>query len=94
MRTGRSETFTQQQIDIDKGSFDLAMGGWGSADPHPHFSFVTDFFTHNTLAANNGGCVGTAFCLEWSSRDEIRGSREVLEAKRRRAAGFCSCEIR
>ena len=53
--TVRSETFTQQPIDIDKGSFDLAMGGWGAADPHPHFSFVTDFFTHNTLAANNGG---------------------------------------
>jgi len=53
--TVRSETFTQQPIDIDKGNFSLAMGGWGSGDPHPHFSFVADLFTHNTLAANNGG---------------------------------------
>jgi peptide/nickel transport system substrate-binding protein len=53
--TVRSETFTQQPIDIDKGSFQLAMGGWGSADSHPHFAFVNDLFLHNTLAANNGG---------------------------------------
>jgi len=53
--TVRSETFTQQPIDIDKGNFQLAMGGWGSGDPHPHFAFVADIFTHNTLAANNGG---------------------------------------
>ena len=53
--TVRSETFTQQPIDIDKGSFQLAMGGWGSADSHPHFAFVNDMFLHNTLAANNGG---------------------------------------
>lgn len=53
--TVRSETFTQQPIDIDKGNFSLAMGGWGSGDPHPHFAFVADIFTHNILAANNGG---------------------------------------
>ncbi|HEX5415080.1 MAG TPA: ABC transporter substrate-binding protein [Chloroflexota bacterium] len=53
--TVRSETFTQQPIDIDKGNFQLAMGGFGSGDPHPHFAFVADIFTHNTLAANNGG---------------------------------------
>jgi len=53
--TVRSVTFTQQPIDVDKGRFTLAMGGWGSASPQPHFSFVTDFFVHNTLAANSGG---------------------------------------
>jgi peptide/nickel transport system substrate-binding protein len=53
--TVRSETFTQQPIDVDKGNFNLAMGGWGSGDPHPHFAFVADLFTHNTLAVRNGG---------------------------------------
>lgn len=61
--TVRSETFTQQPIDIDKGKFQLAMGGWGAADPHPHFSFVADLLTHNTLAANNGG-KGMDFALQ------------------------------
>jgi len=53
--TVRSETFTQQPIDVDKGNFSLAMGGWGSGDPHPHFAFVADIFVHNIQAANNGG---------------------------------------
>ncbi len=53
--TVRSETFTQQPIDIDKGNFKLAMGGWGAGAPHPHFSFVQDLEVHNSLAATNGG---------------------------------------
>ncbi|HZW30133.1 MAG TPA: ABC transporter substrate-binding protein [Isosphaeraceae bacterium] len=53
--TVRSVTFTEQPIDIDKGRFSLGMVGWGSGDPHPHFSFVTDLFVHNILASNNGG---------------------------------------
>ncbi len=52
----RAITFTQQPIDVDEGNFQLAIRGWGSSsDPHPHFSYTTAFFTHNTLAINNGG---------------------------------------
>lgn len=60
----RAITFTQQPIDVDQGNFDFAVRGWGnSTNPHPHFSFSTAFFTHNTLAVNNGGS-GTAFPLQ------------------------------
>ena len=59
----RAITFTQQPIDVDKGNFQLAIRGWGSSsDPHPHFSYTTAFFVHNTLAINNGG-EGIAFPL-------------------------------
>ncbi len=59
----RAITFTQQPIDVDEGNFQLAIRGWGSStDPHPHFSYTTAFFTHNTLAVNNGG-EGIAFPL-------------------------------
>src|SRR5690606_14639061 len=56
-------THTQQPIDVDQRNFDLAIRGWGSSNnPHPHFSYATAFFTHNTLAINNGG-QGTQFPL-------------------------------
>ena len=52
----RAVTFTQVPIDVDQGNFELAIRPWGSsANPHPHFSYATAFFTHNTLAVNNGG---------------------------------------
>jgi peptide/nickel transport system substrate-binding protein len=52
----RAVTYTQVPIDVDKGNFELAIQGWGSStNPHPHFSFVTDLFTNNTLAKNQGG---------------------------------------
>lgn len=63
----RAITFTQQPIDVDQGNFDFAIRGWGnSTNPHPHFSYSTAFFTHNTLAVNNGG-TGTQFPLQTTS---------------------------
>lgn len=63
----RAITHTQQPIDVDQGNFDFAIRGWGnSTNPHPHFSFSTVFFTHNTLAVNNGGD-GTQFPLQTTS---------------------------
>lgn len=63
----RAITHTQQPIDVDQGNFDFAIRGWGnSTNPHPHFSFSTAFFTHNTLAVNNGG-KGTQFPLQTTS---------------------------
>ncbi len=52
----RAVTYTQQPVDVDRGRFDLAIQAWGSStNPHPHFSYTTALFTHNTLAINNGG---------------------------------------
>ncbi len=71
----RAITFTQQPIDVDQGAFDFAVRGWGnSTNPHPHFSFSTAFFTHNTLAVNNGG-TGTQFPLQTTS--EIAGDVDL-----------------
>ncbi len=69
----RAVTQSQQPIDVDKGAFELAIRGWGnSSNPHPHFSYSTAFFTHNTLAINNGG-KGTQFPLvqETESSGEV-----------------------
>lgn len=53
----RSVTYSQQPIEVDKGNFQLAIQAWGSStNPHPHFAFVQDLFTHNIpIAANQGG---------------------------------------
>ncbi|MBN1872726.1 MAG: ABC transporter substrate-binding protein [Anaerolineae bacterium] len=53
--TFRGVQFQQHPIDINQGKFELAIRGWGSGDPHPHFSFVQDFFTHNISAAEGPG---------------------------------------
>lgn len=52
--TTRAITFTQAGADILKGNFQLATGSWGSSsNPHPHFSYVTAFFTNNARSENS-----------------------------------------
>jgi peptide/nickel transport system substrate-binding protein len=59
----RAVTHTQEPIDVNKGNFDIAIRGWGSSNnPHPHYSYAQAFYTHNTLAQNDGG-EGIAFPL-------------------------------
>jgi len=66
--TGQPVTYTQIGIDIDQGKFQLAIQGWGSSsNPHPAFSFQTAFYTHNTLALNNGG-EGMQFPLQQTTQ--------------------------
>ncbi|HVL23371.1 MAG TPA: ABC transporter substrate-binding protein [Thermomicrobiales bacterium] len=71
----RAVTHTQQPIDVNKGNFDLAIRGWGSSNnPHPHYSFTQAFFTHNTLAKNDGG-QGIAFPL--TQETEVAGTVDL-----------------
>jgi peptide/nickel transport system substrate-binding protein len=63
--TPRSVTFTQVPDQVDKGDFQMAIQGWGNgSQPHPHFSFVADLFTHNIPIAANKGGKGMAFPLQ------------------------------
>ncbi|MBA3274572.1 MAG: ABC transporter substrate-binding protein [Chloroflexia bacterium] len=82
----RAVTFTQQPVDVDQGNFELAVRGWGSsANPHPHFSYTTAFFVHNTLAVNNSG-EGIAFPLEQET--EVAGTVDINEVVVRSALGL------
>ena len=61
----RSVTFTQEADQIDRGDFQMGIQGWGaSTQPHPHFAFVADLFTHNIPIAANLGGKGMAFPLQ------------------------------
>ncbi|GAA4978168.1 hypothetical protein GCM10023317_00250 [Actinopolymorpha pittospori] len=62
--TGTVVVATQQPIDVDKGRFELAIQAWGAGEPHPHFSFAADLFTHNIPIAANQGGKGMDFPLE------------------------------
>lgn len=49
--TVRGVTFTQHPTDVRQGNFELAIRDWGAGHPHPHFSYVTDFFAYNFVSA-------------------------------------------
>ena len=53
--TVRTVTFTQFPIELDAGKYQMAVDGWGSANPHPHFSFDQNLFVRNTPKAPGGG---------------------------------------
>lgn len=62
--TGRSITYTQFNTEIWTGNFELASLTWGTARPHPHFSYGYDFRFYNpakggTGAADAGASGGT-----------------------------------
>jgi len=82
----RAVTYTQQPIDVNKGNFDLAIRGWGSStNPHPHYSYTQAFFTHNTLAVNDGG-TGMDFPLEQDTA--VAGHVNLEELTVRAAEGL------
>jgi peptide/nickel transport system substrate-binding protein len=63
--TPRSVTFTQEPDMVDRGDFQMAIQAWGaSTQPHPHFAFVQDLFTHNIPIAANLGGKGMGFPLQ------------------------------
>ncbi len=45
--TVRGITYTQHPQEVHQSRFQLAVAGWGAANPHPHFSFYADLFTYN-----------------------------------------------
>jgi peptide/nickel transport system substrate-binding protein len=53
--TFRGVQFQQHPIDVNQGNFELAIRAWGSGNPHPHFSFVADLYTHNIEAPEGPG---------------------------------------
>ncbi|HWV24613.1 MAG TPA: ABC transporter substrate-binding protein [Thermomicrobiales bacterium] len=82
----RAVTYTQQPIDVNKGNFELAIRGWGSStNPHPHYSYTQAFYTHNTLAKNDGG-TGMDFPL--TQETQIAGEVDLDQLTIRAAEGL------
>jgi peptide/nickel transport system substrate-binding protein len=52
--TPRGAIRSTQLADVNNGKFQIAIMGWGAANPHPQGSFVQDMQVHNTIAAGGG----------------------------------------
>lgn len=60
----RTVTFTQVDPDVDKGNFQIAQRGWGTADhPFPQFAYDNTIIRYTVRSANAGG-KGMAFPLK------------------------------
>ena len=53
--TVRGITYSQHSIDVYNQRFQIAIMGWGAANPHPHFSYVADLFAYNYVQAPGPG---------------------------------------
>lgn len=68
--TSKSVDFEQYTIEIDTGEFEMGIQQWGSSQhPHPHFSFVSNLFTHNIPVAKNQGGEGISFDLNVETKE-------------------------
>ncbi|MBN1934289.1 MAG: ABC transporter substrate-binding protein [Anaerolineae bacterium] len=76
--TMRGVTYTQIGDQVNKGDFQMAIQGWGSADPHPYFSIRAGFFNNNPAAISGGdpALPGIAYALQRTLAD---GSEVDLE---------------
>ncbi|MCX7707179.1 MAG: ABC transporter substrate-binding protein [Anaerolineae bacterium] len=52
--TVRGVNFQQHPTDVNQGKFQMAIRAWGAGNPHPHFAFVQDLFTHNYVGSTQG----------------------------------------
>jgi peptide/nickel transport system substrate-binding protein len=52
--TPRGAIRSTQLADVNGGKFQIAIMGWGAANPHPQGSFVQDLQVHNTIPAGGG----------------------------------------
>lgn len=39
---------------MNQGNFEIAIPGWGAANPHPYFGYQTVLFSRNYIAATEG----------------------------------------
>lgn len=88
--TFRGVEFRQHPIEVNQGNFELAIRGWGSGNPHPHFSFVADLYTHNIEAPEGDGMSfdmiqTTDCCGEFDFEDNIDNQTVGLDSVAQKA---------
>ncbi len=69
--TMRGITYTQIGDQVDQGDFQMAIQGWGSANPHPYYSIRAGFFNNNSAAISTGdpALPGIAYSLQRTLAD-------------------------
>ncbi|MBN2394803.1 MAG: hypothetical protein JXR84_29000 [Anaerolineae bacterium] len=66
--------YADHPVQVDTGQFQMAIRGWGMANPHPYESFRTAFFTHNSAAMSDGdpGLPGISYALQRVVTDSVQ----------------------
>ncbi|GAA4681797.1 ABC transporter substrate-binding protein [Phytohabitans rumicis] len=79
--TGRGVTYTQMDVDLRKGAYQMAIQTWGSSQhPNPHFAFVQPLFTFNYPVAANQGGRGIDFDLKQTTSAGPVDFKELVDA--------------
>ncbi|MGP9602337.1 ABC transporter substrate-binding protein [Brachybacterium sp. AOP42-E1-35] len=74
---------SQQEVDVQDGSFELAIQGWGASNPFPTDAFIATLFTFNTPALGEGG--GMQFPLQQTT--DVVGEIDLEEEVTASATG-------
>jgi peptide/nickel transport system substrate-binding protein len=79
--TGRGVTYSQMDVDLYKGSYQMAIQTWGSSKhPNPHFAFAQPLFTYNYPVAANQGGRGIDFDLKQTTSSGPIDFKEAIDA--------------
>jgi peptide/nickel transport system substrate-binding protein len=78
---GKGVTYTQMDVDLYKGNYQMAIQTWGSSKhPNPHFAFVQPLFTYNYPVAANQGGRGIDFDLKQTTSTGPIDFKELVDA--------------
>ncbi|CAN5864612.1 ABC transporter substrate-binding protein [soil metagenome] len=75
--TGRSISFTQYAQEFDAGNFQLATMGWGSSNPHPSFSYDTDFRQFNQGMSGVGDPTKPGMAFDMKQKTDALGDIDI-----------------
>ena len=56
--TFRGVNFQQHPVDVRAGDFQMAIRDWGVGNPHPHFSYDTNFNSYNVTGGQQAATAG------------------------------------
>ncbi|MCW6004228.1 hypothetical protein K1W54_06485 [Micromonospora sp. CPCC 205371] len=78
---GRGVTYSQMDVDLYKGNYQMAIQTWGSSKhPNPHFAFAQPLFTYNYPVAANQGGRGIDFDLKQTTSSGPIDFKEAIDA--------------
>jgi peptide/nickel transport system substrate-binding protein len=74
---GRSITYTQFNQEVDAGNFQLASLTWGSGNPHPSFSYDSNFRTRNQAMSGVGDPTKPGINFDLNVTTEVLGEVDI-----------------
>jgi peptide/nickel transport system substrate-binding protein len=86
--TFRGVNFQQHPVDVRAGNFEMAIRDWGAANPHPHFSYNTNFNSYNITGGAEAVTVGPGMMFPLEQETEVLGQVDLLQMTDQSALGI------